>query len=257
LLKGYIQDLTDEGAGVFAAYADVTYPADAASVTGAITYGVDFPNGQSGDITVAGLVDEVGGFDGLDRIGPNEAMLFSIPMRADRAGTFTFGLDPADILPQHNVLLFDRDDPVPTDRVEYRGVTLNFTQVVVAATNPRNSLDVNDDANISAIDALLVINQLNGAAEGEGGPSMYLDVSADGYITALDALLVINELNRMSRGEGEAPAQSVSVAKSAAQPLTSTPAAAASSYFAEVGAATSGDNDASDSDELDEILGLL
>ncbi len=208
LLQGFVQDLTPAMSGVFAAYLDVVYPAAAASVQGAISFGPDFPNGQAGATSVSGLVDEVGAFDGFDRLGGNEALLFSIPMQGSQAGTFTFTSNPADVLPQHNVLLFDRDDPVPTDQIEYRSLSLTFTQVLVAQTNPRNSLDVNDDTSVSPLDALLVINELNGstalAAIGEGEPKpMYLDVSADGAVSPLDALLVINALNRINDQEGE------------------------------------------------------
>jgi hypothetical protein len=217
LLQGYVQDLTPNGGGVFSAYLDIEYPAAAASVAGPITFGEDYPNAQSGSTSVPGLVDEVGAVDGLDRLGSDEGLLFSIPMEATQAGTFTFTSNPADVLPGHAVLLFDRDDPVPTDQIEYRPLSLTFTQVIAAQTNPRNALDVNDDTSVSPLDALLVINELNvgqtAAARAEGEThSFYLDVSADGAVSPLDALLVINELNRMSDAEGEARAASLAAA---------------------------------------------
>ena len=65
-----------------------------------------------------------------------------------------------------------------------------------------NRYDVNDDGQISARDALGVINYMNSSGEGEAanpdGPKMYYDVNADSNITAADALGVINA---MSRGE--------------------------------------------------------
>ncbi len=55
---------------------------------------------------------------------------------------------------------------------------------------------------MSAIDALLIINLLNGSANDNGS---YPDVNADAYVTAIDALLVINQLNASRpAGEGEA-----------------------------------------------------
>lgn len=82
------------------------------------------------------------------------------------------------------------------------------------ATPWRNSgdvFDINDDGAISAIDALLVINDLNlrGSRKLPTGPvgaeNLYgfLDPSADGFISPLDALVVINELNKSASGEGE------------------------------------------------------
>jgi hypothetical protein len=204
VLNAYVRDLSPAAGGVFAAYLDVEYPSSAATVVGSITYGSEFPNGQSGATNVPGLINEVGAFDGLDRLGAAEALLFSVPMQATTAGSFTFTTSAADILPQHNVLLFDRDDAVPPDQIEFRNLTLNFVQPVSAQTNPRNSLDVNDDTAVSPVDALLVINELNFAASpaaraaGEGELSMFLDVNSDGAVSPLDALLVINELNRMS-----------------------------------------------------------
>lgn len=202
-LRGFVQDLTPTAGGVFAAYMDIEYPGAAASVVGTIEYGDDFPNGQSGITTVAGVIDEIGAFDGIDRLGASEGLLFIVPMRASRTGIITFAANPADNLPQHNVLLFDRNDPVPTSEIEYGSISITVTGTPAAArTNPTNSLDVNNDATISPIDALLVINELNRSfaaeAEGEGNP-YYLDASADGAISPLDALLIINELNRPSR----------------------------------------------------------
>lgn len=63
-----------------------------------------------------------------------------------------------------------------------------------------NALDVNRDAAISAIDALLVINQINTATwDGQSRP----DVNNDNFLTPLDALLVINYLNRQDIASGE------------------------------------------------------
>ncbi|MCA9138749.1 MAG: tandem-95 repeat protein [Planctomycetales bacterium] len=79
--------------------------------------------------------------------------------------------------------------------------------------NPDLHPDVNDDGNISPIDALLVINRLARAGTGsvpvdnnDAGPPYY-DVNGDQQITPLDALEVINELARRqasaAQGEGE------------------------------------------------------
>jgi Calx-beta domain/Dockerin type I domain len=65
---------------------------------------------------------------------------------------------------------------------------------------PLVSLDVNNDGSVSPIDAVLVINQLNGRVTvppgpaGIGGPGS-LDVNADQHLSPLDAVLVINHLN--------------------------------------------------------------
>jgi hypothetical protein len=225
LLQGFVQDLSPASDGVFAAYLDVVYSGAGASVQGTVTYGPEYPNGQSGATNVPGLIDEVGAFDGIDPLGPNEMLLFSVPMRADQGGTITFSGDPADVLPSHHVLLFGRTDPVPIDQIEYRGLTLSVVQPLAARTNPRNPLDVNDDTDISPLDALLVINELNDntpslQAEREPEP-LYLDVNADGSVSPLDALLVINELNRAEPARAQAAPLAAIAAALDAQPLGS------------------------------------
>lgn len=208
LVQGFVKDLREFGTGVFAAYTDVEYPSSAATVEGVIFYGADYPNGRSGDTSTPGLVDEVGAFDGIDRLGPDEKLLFAVPMRAREAGIFEFEPNQADILPQNSVLLFDSSDPVAPEQIEFRSAELTITsQVTNVQLNPNNAMDVNDDTSVSPIDALLVINELNSgatpaarAADDKG--DLFLDVSGDGVLSPLDALLIINELNNNSQRNG-------------------------------------------------------
>lgn len=74
--------------------------------------------------------------------------------------------------------------------------------------------DVNGDGNVTARDALLIINQLSkiSKASGEWSSNTVMDavnqydVSGDEQVTALDALLVINYMNRTgNQPEGESP----------------------------------------------------
>lgn len=74
-------------------------------------------------------------------------------------------------------------------------------------TNPLNSFDVNRSGNVSALDALLIINRLNLVGEDFDGDrlvssadGMYLDTSKDLKVTALDALRVINQLSVQHAG---------------------------------------------------------
>lgn len=77
--------------------------------------------------------------------------------------------------------------------------------------------DVNNSGYVSALDALLIINELNdpkytsetSSKLPDGNtmdvwPGVYLDCSGDGYVSALDALRVINELNAMSTSSASA-----------------------------------------------------
>nr|WP_146406984.1 peroxidase family protein [Allorhodopirellula heiligendammensis] len=71
--------------------------------------------------------------------------------------------------------------------------------------NSFDAEDVNDDGQVSAIDALTIINAINRNAKDES--AMFTDVNNDGQRSALDALRVINRLNRdfdSLRGSGSA-----------------------------------------------------
>lgn len=64
--------------------------------------------------------------------------------------------------------------------------------------------DVNEDDQVTALDALTIINRMNreqaGEAAGDVGRGQMTDVNNDGRNSALDALMVINRLNRDQRG---------------------------------------------------------
>jgi Ca2+-binding RTX toxin-like protein len=116
---------------VFAAYVDVMYEAARAAVDGPITYGPHYPNGQDGDTSVPGLIDEVGAFDEFTPLGGSPHVLFVIPMTATSAGTINFVLDPADESPAHDVLVFGSNDPVPISQIQF----VNASLVVQPAAN--------------------------------------------------------------------------------------------------------------------------
>lgn len=65
--------------------------------------------------------------------------------------------------------------------------------------------DVDGSGEVSALDALIIINYLNDFGTGpigEGDPDRGYDVNGDGEVSPLDALLVINELNAQGGGTG-------------------------------------------------------
>ncbi|RMF39886.1 MAG: protein containing Planctomycete extracellular domain protein [Planctomycetota bacterium] len=77
--------------------------------------------------------------------------------------------------------------------------------------NQANRFDVNNDSFVSAIDALLIINDINANnardLRGSGlNPPPYVDVNGDSFVSALDALIVINFINSQSAGGGEGEA---------------------------------------------------
>lgn len=71
--------------------------------------------------------------------------------------------------------------------------------------NPLWQFDVNDDANTSPLDALIIVNSINRDGirdfdipyDNTQWPATYYDVNDDGALTPIDALQVINWMNRM------------------------------------------------------------
>lgn len=71
--------------------------------------------------------------------------------------------------------------------------------------------DVNDDSNVNAVDALVVINELNrgGRKAEDSAHTAFHDVNDDSNLNAMDALQVINHLNRNSSKLGTEQATSL------------------------------------------------
>lgn len=74
--------------------------------------------------------------------------------------------------------------------------------------NTRDPNDVNDDGIISALDVLLIVNDINANGIRDLGLSgyqapPYIDVNGDRFVAALDVLLVVNYINSRGSGEGE------------------------------------------------------
>jgi subtilisin family serine protease len=166
------RDVPGEEAGIYAAFLDVLYNRnlvspvfDAANPLGfSISFGADYENGRSGDISTPGLLDEVGAFQtGFAPLGANALKVFSVVFTATAAGEVDFIGDPADVSPAHDILYFEPPEVVPLSDIRY-----GFT-------------------------SLTIVNPGFSSSEGEGDP---LDVNHDGYVTPIDALTVINFINR-------------------------------------------------------------
>ncbi|MBI2823592.1 MAG: pre-peptidase C-terminal domain-containing protein [Planctomycetia bacterium] len=102
-------------------------------------------------------------------------------------------------------------DPPLTGGNEVDGKTVGYT-------NPDQPLDVNADGVITAMDALLIISELNNqgahdlaaVSNGTRLAPPYLDSSGDGFVTPIDALMLISYLNHAAQtSEPQAAAESV------------------------------------------------
>ncbi len=126
-------------AGVFAAYTDLLYNLQLVSTVSptsgtpagfnfAVNFFNNYENGQTGDATIPGIINEFGAFfDGSNMNRPNEIRLASVTFQAKTPGIANFLADPADVLPSSNVLLFDTSStPVPGDQVRYMGTSIEI-----------------------------------------------------------------------------------------------------------------------------------
>lgn len=175
LLKMYAQDIGPAGgfAGVFAAYADVTYDSALASpVDAALTFHDPYVNGQSGVLTTAGLIDEGGAFAAFTQTGALEKLVFSVKMKADQSGQVQFVGDPADDT-GHDILVFGSDAPIDWDAVTIVPTSLTVTAGITAVDDLYN---VDEDSTGTTLNVLsndvnilggnLTITQVGGTDHG-------------------------------------------------------------------------------------------
>jgi hypothetical protein len=249
LVRAWVDDIrtiSTASQGLFSAYLDVIFPqqlvtpvADATNRLGFnITFGSLFGgavgstahNGQTGDVSAAGIVNEVGAFqNATPSTFSGKVELCEIRFRAltPTGGTSTvvFQADPADDLPAHQVTVINPypGQDVPPYQVQY----VNSPTITIVGgsgeseyTNPGNSRDVNNDGHVSPLDVLTVVNFLNvngatdlaahslAGGEGEATAKYYYDVNGDSKVSPLDVLAVINYLNAGggASAEGEADA---------------------------------------------------
>jgi hypothetical protein len=166
-----------------------------------------------------GIIDEFGAVrritSGNQNVN-NPALMATLFFDAVNVGTTSIVGSPADSFPDHDTLLLSQDTPVDVSQIRYDSLQIN----VSAGAPLQNALlpqDVNNDGTVSAIDALLIINNMSRKAnrlEGESvvASSYFLDVNGDERTTAIDALQVINYLSLRQQllsfqAEGEAVAQ--------------------------------------------------
>ena len=193
-LNVYVQDARPSGTGVAAAYVDLLYAAQFVIATGAIRHAEGYRQQTSGQVQI-GQIDEVGGRSTTTTIHADEQLLFQVDFHAIRKGSVIFAIEPADE-PNHVIQLEGAVEPIPADRWLVDSLTLKIAPL----QNEGQPEDVNEDGFVTALDALLIINDLNrhGArslADTEHLPRHLVDVDDDGYASAIDALLVINRLN--------------------------------------------------------------
>lgn len=116
-------DLREAPLGLFGATVDIVYPPGFVP-SGPAEIDAYFANFRSGSHHRPGLIDELGGYGGLEYpSNPQASILATIPMRAVAPGAQTLTLDPAD-MPGNDVLLHGWDDAVTAGQIDYVGTTV-------------------------------------------------------------------------------------------------------------------------------------
>ncbi len=206
-LRAFVQDISADPEGIFSAFIDVEYNNNpvVATLNGDIVHSGDFDLTTNG-VASPGLIDEVGGLSGLDPTGGAEFELFrqAFVASGNPGQTVMFTSNPSETPGLNGILLFGQDFQLADVQIQFGGTNLNIVapsplsgggSSLSTNTNPDNAYDVNADEMISPIDALMVVNQMGGAAAtAPGSHHAYTDVNADGNVSPLDALMVINRL---------------------------------------------------------------
>ena len=91
-LRVFVADVRPNPRGVFAAFVDVTYPAALATATGPIVHSLTYTFSQSGTSS-PGVLNEVGGSDGLSPLGAGQFLVFEQAFMASATGDLTFVSD--------------------------------------------------------------------------------------------------------------------------------------------------------------------
>ncbi|WDQ16595.1 Ig-like domain-containing protein [Rhodopirellula sp. P2] len=273
---------------VFAGFLDVLYdagrivPSDTISVDD-FGFDVEFADEFNSSAAVgvntrAGLIDEFGSLrsdTGQPATGVSP-LLATLYFEAVAPGTATITGSPADRFPFQDTLLDDRDERVDPSQIVYDSLSFTITGSGEPLQNTNLPADVNGDNLVTAIDALLVINELSrldSAVAGEPGSAnsslYYHDVNGDRRVSAIDALRVINYLNEVSAGEsiaaaGESISTGIQTLSSEASDQAIGDLAAESKVTGGAASATNAssngavvvDNSTADSDD-DDLLDLL
>lgn len=210
--------------GIFAAYANVEFDTTVFAVSEIEPLGM-FTNGLSETEIVDSGIANLGGFSGelTGAIGPGEIARFQVDVLRD--GDMRFDVSASTGV-AYQFLVYDESHPIDPARIEAASLVLDLAGTAQTQSQLAGFqlTDIDQDGFTSAIDALYLVNEINGRIETRGsGESASLvtdeaavassasmlqrmDVSGDGHISAIDVLHVVNVINENVRrqvAEGE------------------------------------------------------
>ena len=196
-LSLFVQDVRPDAKGVAHAFVDVVFDGKL-TAKGPLVAGPLYSVEAAGMLEI-GQINEAGGRQ-ASAPGPQEALLFKVPLAVDDFGLIRFKIVTADS-PDHDLRLIGAADATPFRHWNVSTLELQVIQDQETAFDPR---DVDQNQIITPLDALLVINDLNqhGArilADSPQAPAHPVDVNGDGAIAAIDVLLIVNWLNRQAQ----------------------------------------------------------
>ena len=140
--------------GIFQAYFDMTYNAALASINGAISYEMQYSTRESGDTSVAGVLDAIGATStGLPTPASDSFLLFTLPLTADAQGTLTFTAQPDDH-PFNKVEFFDIIDAV--DNIGYTGDSIEIVNSRISITPP-SGLNTTEGGGMGTFEIVLTV----------------------------------------------------------------------------------------------------
>ncbi|MEM1225399.1 MAG: Ig-like domain-containing protein [Planctomycetota bacterium] len=222
---------------VFGAYLDVLYDAGVIepTVNAPELQGVDLEEDFNFDVAFdlqfndqaavgvassPGLINEFGSLLGSNTTvddGNND--LATIYFRALQVGTTTVAASPADQFPQQESVVDFNREAIPVSEIDYQSIDIVIGAAASGEPIQNSALpaDVNGDNAVSALDALIIVNELSRldvAGEpgvGSGTEQYYFDVDGNGRVSAVDALRVINYLNGLGNS-GQANSEPIAPA---------------------------------------------
>jgi len=172
VLHVYAQDLRHQPHGVFAAYLDITWNETLAVATGGLQYTGPYQTVKRGE-ALPGMINEAGSVAGQAELAGSRHEVFRVPLRATGLGDLTFTADPADLVPQHEILIYGKNIAVPLDVVRFGVATLRIADSPAGGSEAPLPLQIDQpsDESMAGFEIAMQLYLTAGAAPHQDEPS--------------------------------------------------------------------------------------